>query len=247
MIPGTVADPLGFPSADAAQESHALDLRVEMLAGAGPGSPGYISVPRHSWRYVSWWSAWPLNPEAPAMLEGSPFGLLPLSEARVNWPLGAAEWLRIVNPSPVVVGGVILPESGTYLLTLKLHNAELDARAIRCLPFSQQRSVVVPPGGVATRIISWGRWGTPGASLLIDFATGYAPYRRVRIQMTPPVLPNTAAVKWMSLFVCSSSDAIPASGNLVVDPPATDTADVVFTNNGVPPLPVDVLVWFDSV
>jgi len=243
VIRGTVADPLSFSSADAARESHVFDLRVEMLAGAGPGSPGYIAIRRHSWRFVSWWSAWPLNPTSPAMLGGSGFGPLPLSEARVNWPLGDTEFLRVVNPYLGTPGAWWLPVTGTSFLALTLHNAPLDARAIRLQPFSAYRRVVCSPG--PTRLISWGRDATPAIFPLVDFATGYAPYRRLRVRMTPVTLPDTATVNWFGLPALSQ--AVPASGDLTVDPVAYDSADVIFNDNAGASPTIDVLVWFDTL
>jgi len=227
---------------DTDTERHTFDLRTPLLGTTGPGQPGYIIVKRHTFKLASWFSHWPLNPESTAVLQGSTFSDIPLTEGRINWPLGGTEWLRLVNPEPWVPAGNILPDSGTYLLTLLLHNAELDPEHVQTRePFVWYASVVVP-GGAPTRLVGWGRNTTPGALPPLDIATGYAPYRRVRVRFTAPVLPDTAQINWMGPGP-GLTEMIP-TGDLTADPPASDSADVMFTHGGVGTV-VDVVVRFD--
>jgi len=230
---------------DTDTERYTFDLRTPLLGTTGPGQPGYIIVKRHTFKLASWLSHWPLNPESSAYLQGSTFSDIPLTEGRINWPLGGTEWLRLVNPEPWVPAGNILPDSGTYLLTLLLHNAELDPEHVQTrTPFVWHMSHLVPMGGFPFRLAGWGRNCTPGGLPPTDIATGYAPYRRVRVRFTVPVLPDTAQIIWRGP-VPVLTEMIP-TGDLVADPPASDSADVMYTNAGMAPLlPVDIIVRFD--
>jgi len=207
-----------------------------------PGNPGYIPVRRGSFRFVSWYSGWPLNPESRATLQGSTFSPIVLTEGRVNWPLGGTEWIRLVNPEYPSAADNLLPDSGTNLLTILLHNAHLDPEHVPSfLPFVYFRSVMIDPG-VDLRIVSWGIHASPTVPPCPEIATGYAPYRRVRVRFTAPVLPNTAQIDWRGNLPLT--EMIP-TGDLVADPPAADSADVRFWNSGVGIEPVDVVVRFD--
>ena len=213
---------LGSTDADGSVDVRQFDLRVGLMAGSGPGDPGYISVIPEAYRYVSWWSSWPLNPHksSAALLQVHGMSDLWLTEGRFNQPLGRASWLRLVNPlTPLGC----MPPSGTCLLSLALHNQPVSP-AVNQLPFTWSGHLVVAAG--STVRLGWGTECTPSPPVTIRQATGFAPFSKVRVRLSTAVAGFTSRVVW-----CPSDIEEAFVDNVVHNPPASESADLMLDNS----------------
>lgn len=205
-----------------------FDLRNTFSRIAMPGDVNYISLPPGAYRYVSWWSDWPLqrlqDRAASFLIQGR--STVRLCEAQFNLPLGTAGWLVLVNEPRVPVCPC---RGGTYLLNVLVHNAPL-LPVVGQLPFAWADRFELLIGEVFR--VGWGSLVEPATAVYYP-VTGYAPFSKVRVLTTSGTGVITS-IEWRGLSSGAAAMAVPQVfvDDVTHNPPASESADLILDNSG---------------
>jgi len=218
-------EPLGL-GLDVARRQ--FDLRDTFSHIAVPGDVNYITLPPGAYRYVSWWSDWPLQRlqarAATLLVQGR--GTIHLCEAEFNLPLDSAGWLVLVNEPLVPMTPC---RGGTYLLNLLVHNAPLRP-VLGQLPFVWADRFELLIGEVVR--IGWGSL-VEAATAVYYPVTGYAPFSKLRV-LTTSGTGVVTSIEWRGLSSGAASMAVPEVfvDSVTHNPPASESADLILDNSG---------------